>query len=122
MAMLASEAFGGGAPVSILATDISDRGARPGGGGASTRSARCATSADAAREGSSPRTGEEQRRKQLRSMVRLRKHNLVADVAPPAGEAHFDLILCRNVLIYFGAGRWSARGVPGVGARARVGS
>ena len=40
---------------------------------------------------------------QLRSMVRLRRHNLVADPAPPAGEAPFDLILCRNVLIYFGA-------------------
>jgi chemotaxis methyl-accepting protein methylase len=37
----------------------------------------------------------------LRSLVRFAQHNLVSDPFPPLGEAPFDLILCRNVLIYF---------------------
>lgn len=36
-----------------------------------------------------------------RRPVRLARHNLVADPIPPAGEARFDVIVCRNVLIYF---------------------
>lgn len=38
---------------------------------------------------------------QLRSLVRFRRHNLARDPFPPPGEAGFDLIVCRNVLIYF---------------------
>jgi chemotaxis protein methyltransferase CheR len=37
----------------------------------------------------------------LRGRVRFRRHNLVRDAAPPLGEAAFDIITCRNVLIYF---------------------
>ena len=37
----------------------------------------------------------------LRALVQLAPHNLVADTYPPPGEAPFQLILCRNVLIYF---------------------
>ena len=37
----------------------------------------------------------------LRALVELRRHNLVRDPIPPAGEQSFDVILCRNVLIYF---------------------
>jgi chemotaxis protein methyltransferase CheR len=37
----------------------------------------------------------------LRSLVRVRSHNLVGDAIPPLGEQRFDVILCRNVLIYF---------------------
>jgi chemotaxis protein methyltransferase CheR len=36
----------------------------------------------------------------VRAPVELRRHNLVADLAPGAG---FDLVVCRNVLIYFSA-------------------
>jgi chemotaxis protein methyltransferase CheR len=43
---------------------------------------------------------------EVRSRVEFRRHNLVADPAP-GGD--FDLVLCRNVLIYFGAA--TARGV-----------
>jgi tetratricopeptide (TPR) repeat protein len=33
--------------------------------------------------------------------VRFRHHNLIADPSPPLGEVPFDVIACRNVLIYF---------------------
>jgi len=39
----------------------------------------------------------------LRSLVTFARHNLVGDPIPPLGEAPFDLVVCRNVLIYFGA-------------------
>jgi chemotaxis protein methyltransferase CheR len=39
----------------------------------------------------------------LRRLVRYRRHNLARDPLPPLGEAGFDLIICRNVLIYFEA-------------------
>jgi chemotaxis protein methyltransferase CheR len=102
VAMLATEAFGHGRPpVSILATDISGRALRRAEAGVySERSVR--------------ELGPERRERflvrgekgsvvgeQLRSLVRLRRHNLVADPAPPPAEVAFDLILCRNVLIYF---------------------
>jgi chemotaxis protein methyltransferase CheR len=37
----------------------------------------------------------------LRSLARFGRHNLIHDPFPPPGEARFDLVLCRNVLIYF---------------------
>ena len=36
----------------------------------------------------------------LRRLVRLTRHNLARDPIPPLGEPGFDLIVCRNVLIY----------------------
>jgi chemotaxis protein methyltransferase CheR len=103
LAMLATEAFGHSRPpVSILATDISTRALR--------RAEEAAYSERSIRDLSPSRRDrflvrEEARSKvgeQLRSLVRLRRHNLVADPAPPIGEVPFDLVLCRNVLIYFG--------------------
>jgi chemotaxis protein methyltransferase CheR len=103
VAMLAVEAFGHDwAPVSILATDISERALRR------AREAhykeRSMREVDEARRerffverGGRSAVGE-----QLRSMVRFRPHNLVTDPAPPLGEGPFDVVLCRNVLIYFG--------------------
>lgn len=52
----------------------------------------------------------------LRARVRFRRHNLVRDPFPPAGERAFDVIVCRNVLIYFGEP--SARHVIGLLERA----
>jgi chemotaxis protein methyltransferase CheR len=103
VAMLATEAFGHGRPpVAILATDISMRALRRAEEAAySQRSIRDLSPARRdrflVREGAWSAVGE-----QLRSLVRLRRHNLAADPAPPPGEAAFDLVLCRNVLIYFG--------------------
>jgi chemotaxis protein methyltransferase CheR len=37
----------------------------------------------------------------LRDLVSLAPHNLSQDPIPPLGETEFDLIICRNVLIYF---------------------
>jgi chemotaxis protein methyltransferase CheR len=102
VAMLAVEAFGHGRPpVSILATDISTRALRRAEEGVySERSTRDLSPARRdrflLRDGARSAVGE-----QLRSLVRLRRHNLVSDPAPPVGEVPFDLVLCRNVLIYF---------------------
>jgi chemotaxis protein methyltransferase CheR len=38
----------------------------------------------------------------LRSLVAFDHHNLISAPFPPLGQAPFDLVLCRNVLIYFG--------------------
>ncbi len=103
VAMLATEAFGHDRPpVAILATDISMRALRRAEEAAySERSIRDLSPARRDRflvpEGVRSAVGE-----QLRSLIRFRQHNLVADPAPPAGEVAFDLVLCRNVLIYFG--------------------
>ena len=40
---------------------------------------------------------------ELRGLVRFSRHNLVRDPVPPLGEDRFDVVVCRNVLIYFDA-------------------
>ncbi len=102
VAILACEAFGTGAPpVRILATDIAPTAlvqARRGRYG--TRAVRTLDEALALRyfvvENQTLCVG-----KQLRALVDVRRHNLVRDSIPPVGAPPFDLILCRNVLIYF---------------------
>jgi chemotaxis methyl-accepting protein methylase len=102
LALLACEAFASGEPpVSILATDIS---------GAALASARVGHYGrrslrplhDTARtrffrhEGERLSVGEE-----LRTVVTFAHHNLARDPIPPLGAGPFDVIACRNVLIYF---------------------
>jgi chemotaxis methyl-accepting protein methylase len=102
LALLASEAFAPApAPVRILATDISTGAlASATRGMYRERSVRGIDAALRARyfreESGGLVVGE-----QLRSLVTFAQHNLVSDPFPPLGEAPFDLILCRNVLIYF---------------------
>jgi chemotaxis methyl-accepting protein methylase len=104
LALLASEAFAPApAPVSILATDISTTAlarAREGRYGArSVRELDAALRARYLQEVSGRLVVGEQ----LRALVTFARHNLIRDPFPPLGEAPFDLILCRNVLIYFDA-------------------
>ncbi len=102
LALLACEAFGTlEPPVEILATDIS---------GAALESAelgeyrpRSTRELDPVRrklyfdeEGECLTAGD-----RLRALVTFVRHNLVTERRPPHGWTVFDLILCRNVLIYF---------------------
>ena len=89
---------GRGYDVRIIGTDINSRAlhtAREGRYGA--RSVSLLSEENLARyfirDGDSWRVGAE-----LRSMVEFRQHNLVSDPPP---EQRLDLVLCRNVLIYF---------------------
>ena len=102
LAMLASEAFAPGVPpVDILATDISVTAlAAAAEGRYRERPVRAVGPDLRARyfesDGDRLVVGE-----RLRRLVRFQRHNLVSDATPPLGEAPFDLIACRNVLIYF---------------------
>lgn len=102
LAMLAIESLGQeSAPVSIFASDISERAlARARTGIYNERSTREVEERRRERffvdRGRESAVGQE-----LRALVRLVRHNLTSDAAPPLGETPFDLILCRNVLIYF---------------------
>ncbi|UGS34976.1 CheR family methyltransferase [Capillimicrobium parvum] len=105
LALLALEALGPRAPLDVLGTDIAqsalDRACE------GTYRPRAVASVPAAmRErwfepaGAGLRVGTA-----LRGVVRFATHNLVHDDLPPSGEARFDVITCRNVLIYFSPGQ-----------------
>jgi chemotaxis protein methyltransferase CheR len=102
LALLAWEAAGRAEPpVRILATDISEGAlARARQGEYRPRSTRDLNPTLRRRyfRGAGEQLVVDER---LRSLVTFARHNLVRDPAPPAGEAPFDLIFCRNVLIYF---------------------
>jgi chemotaxis protein methyltransferase CheR len=102
LALLACEAFASAAPpVRILATDVSSAAlAFATAGRYRLRSALGVE--EPLRTRYLERAGDELVvRPALRELVTLAPHNLVADAYPPSGEAPFQLILCRNVLIYF---------------------
>ena len=103
LALLADETFTpAAAPLDVLGTDISGV-------------ALAAAAAGQYRERAVHALDEPQRRRflerqadgsylvsqRLRKLVRFRRHNLANDPIPPSGESGFDLIVCRNVLIYF---------------------
>lgn len=101
LAILATEAFAPDPPpVLIHATDISTgvlaraRGGRYGGRSAHLLD-RALTSRYFTQEGPDVVVGE-----QLRRIVRFSRQNLTGDFTPASGGP-FDLIACRNVLIYF---------------------
>jgi chemotaxis protein methyltransferase CheR len=104
LALLAAEALGSDARrVQILATDIAGVAlSRARQGRYQPRALRNLDPALVARHFSAD-GGEFVVAPHLRQMVEFRQHNLVRDAIPPGGEAAFDLILCRNALIYFEA-------------------
>jgi chemotaxis protein methyltransferase CheR len=103
LALLACEAFGPAAPpVEVLGTDISGAAlAAAAAGRYQERAIRALGAAERARYLDRTADGSYLAGQRLRRLVRFRGHNLVLDPIPPAGEAVFDLVVCRNVLIYF---------------------
>jgi len=103
LAILASEALAGeGTPVRILATDISSAALERAAAGEdySERSVRNLPSHLRQRYFTQEK-GRYRVRDSVKSLVRFRHHNLTSDPSPPPGEVPFDVIACRNVLIYF---------------------
>jgi chemotaxis protein methyltransferase CheR len=99
LALLACEAFGTATPsVRILGTDVSAAAlAAASAGRYRSRSTRAVPAEWRARwfvaDGDELRVGDE-----LRALVSFRQHNLLHDA-----YGRFDVVLCRNVLIYFDA-------------------
>ena len=88
--------------IKVIATDISSRAlaaARTGQYGA--RAVQMATPEELARFFQPSENGHEVR-PEIRELVEFRHHNLVTEAVPFAPDEHVDLILCRNVTIYFG--------------------
>ncbi len=99
LTILASEAFGASPPLALLATDLSAAALRRAEHGRyGGRSVRHVETPLRDRhfdpDGAHLLVGAP-----LRSLVTFRQHNLVTDPMPALER--FDLILCRNVLIYF---------------------
>jgi chemotaxis protein methyltransferase CheR len=104
LAMLAYEAFAAWPPpVRILATDISQAALEAAAAGRYRRRAVQEVNHGLVerffeRDGADYVLDE-----RVRAVVELRQHNLAADPVPPLGTGPFDLIVCRNVFIYFDA-------------------
>jgi chemotaxis protein methyltransferase CheR len=103
LALLATEALGDAPPVHILATDISRL---------ALEAARRGVYRPRALREVEPELQDRYFHRDgghyvvdpiLRDVVGFAPHNLVLDPIPPLGEAPFDLVVCRNVLIYFDA-------------------
>ncbi len=105
LALLAAEAFAPvPPPVDVLGTDISGRAIAAATAGVyRERAVRALDAALRRRYLDHQADGTYSVGQRLRGLVRFRRHNLVRDQAPPLGEGGFDLITCRNVLIYFEA-------------------
>jgi len=105
LALLAAEAFAPAQPpVDVLGTDISGAALSAAGTGRyRPRAVRGLGPALVRRYFGRQADGRYPVGPQLRGLVRFRRHNLAQDPFPPPGEAPFDLVVCRNVLIYFAA-------------------
>ena len=89
--------------VKVVATDISSRAleaARTGRYGA--RAVQMATPDELVRFFQPAPGGGHEVRPEVRELVEFRHHNLVTEPVPFAPDERVDLILCRNVTIYFG--------------------
>lgn len=99
LALLAIDALGAQPPVALLATDLSAAALRRAQEGRyGPRAVRNLEARHRERHFAPAGAREISVGAELRALVELRQHNLVAEPPP---EGPFDLILCRNVLIYF---------------------
>lgn len=104
LAILAADAFGSQRPpVDILATDISQSALAHARRGKFGRRAIRTLEPAVLERHFSVDAGGASVRQPLRELVSFRHHNLARDPGPPAGDERFDLVVCRNVLIYFEA-------------------
>lgn len=102
LALLACEAFGSRQPpVRILATDVSGAALAAARAGRYRERSLRAVPGPLRERYFEPGGGAFVVGGALRGVVAHARHNLVAEPAPPPGETQFDLIVCRNVLIYF---------------------
>jgi chemotaxis protein methyltransferase CheR len=102
VAILACEAFAcPSPPVRVLATDIAPTALEQAAAGRYGERAMRTVHAGLRERYFTGEPGATCVGERLRGLVEFARHNLVRDPAPPAGEQPFDVILCRNVLIYF---------------------
>jgi chemotaxis protein methyltransferase CheR len=102
LAMLAGDALGPGTvPVSILATDVSTAALAAAREGIYSKRSVRGIPAELSNRHLIQQGPVHRLRDELRSLVRFERHNLVTGDSPPLGESPFDLVVCRNVLIYF---------------------
>ncbi|HEY6478740.1 MAG TPA: CheR family methyltransferase [Streptosporangiaceae bacterium] len=122
LALLADQVFGPmPPPVEVLGTDISGAAlAAAAPGRYQERAVRALAPPERDRYLARRADGSYLAGGRLRGLVRLRSHNLALDPIPPPGEAAFDLIVCRNVLIYFEQWR-AARVIELLGRSLRAG-
>ena len=102
LALLAAEAFGAeDTPVRVLGTDISQRALAAARAGVYRGRALRALGTDLRAGYFREEDGRLAVGERIRASVTFLRHNLARDPIPPLGEAPFDLVVCRNVLIYF---------------------
>jgi chemotaxis protein methyltransferase CheR len=102
VAILACEAFASASPpVRVLATDIAPAALAQATAGRYGERAVHNLQGGVRERYFSSAHGVSSVGERLRALVEFRRHNLVRDPIPPAGGQRFDVILCRNVLIYF---------------------
>jgi len=105
LALLAAEAFATAEPpVDVLGTDVSGAALEAAARGTyRDRAVRAVDDSTRRRYLEPGADGQHVVTEQLRKLVRFARHNLARDPTPPLGERAFDLVICRNVLIYFEA-------------------
>jgi len=103
LAVLALEALGPAAAVDVLGTDISEGAIERARAGRYRPRAVASVAPELRARWFEAEDGGLRVAPPLRRVVRFAVHNLVAGTLPPPGEVRFDVITCRNVLIYFSA-------------------
>jgi chemotaxis protein methyltransferase CheR len=98
LAILASELLGASPPLALLATDLSSAALRRAERGRYRGRSVQPVEASLRERYFDPDGAQLSVGAPLRRLVAFRRHNLVTESPPPG---RFDLVLCRNVLIYF---------------------